>query len=144
MSTDAWRHRVIYHEIRAAREAVRGHRKLAAAATQPPPSAPREFIHVPIDLSTAALHTLVQGVAGRRIAVYEVFLWSAGAQDLEFFDGGNTLTGPISGFPAQQGIYLPNTGDPHWLLTVGESLKLNLGQAQQVSGYVLYRMQETE
>jgi len=129
-------------EIAAAREAIRGTRP-RISATGEIETTPAELIHVRIDVATAATHTLVQGIAGRRVAVYEMMLWNAGvAQDLELLSGADSLTGPMNSFPAQAGWFWPNVGEPRFRLEAGNSLRLTLSAAGQVSGYVLYRMEK--
>ena len=139
---------VIDKEEAAAREAARLRKKRAAAlAGDGTPGAPligarAEATHVRISVATAATHVLVAGVSSRRIAVYELMLWNVADNALELFDGTDSLTGPLNSFPKQFGIYLPNVGEPHFKLAAGNSLQLTLSAAAQVSGYVLYRMEE--
>jgi len=129
-------------EIAAAREAIRGTRP-RISATGEIETTPAELIHVRIDVATAATHTLVQGIAGRRVAVYEMMLWNAGvAHDLALLSGADSLTGPMNSFPAQAGWFWPNVGEPRFRLEAGNSLRLTLSAAGQVSGYVLYRMEK--
>ena len=135
----------IAKETAAAREALRMRRKRAAAAArgeaEEAAPAPAELIHAPINLSTSGTHDLVAAVSGMRIAVYELMLWNVTEQDLELFDGSDSLMGPLNSFPAQFGILLHYVGEPHFRCQLGNALKLSLSAAAQVSGYVLYRME---
>ena len=69
-------------------------------------------------------------------------LWNVAAQNLELLDSTDSLTGPLDSFPAQSGIYLPNVGEPHFRLEPGRDLVLSTSTADQVSGFLLYRMEE--
>lgn len=121
-----------------ARAAIRGRRAQVPKPGEPPPSEP---IRTAINVAAIGTATLIGGIAGRRISVYEVLVWSVGAQDLQFFNGADTIAGPINSFPAASGLYLPTSGEPHWRLDPGRDLLMTTSAADQVSGYLLYRME---
>lgn len=108
---------------------------VAAAAGQ-------ELINVRLSIASIGSHTLVSGASGKRVAVYELMLYNVAAQDLELLDGANSLTGPLSSFPATSGLLLQNVGEPHFILSPGSNLVLTTSAADQVSGFLLYRMLE--
>ena len=144
------RQQQIDKETTAAREAIRGRQGVGGAgAPSGPggaggaPGAPiGEATHAVINVATAATHTLISGVSARRIAVYEVVMWTVVEQSFELLDGADSLTGPWNNFPALSCFFLPNTGEPHFKLQSGLSLNLTLSAAGQVSGFVLYRYTE--
>lgn len=127
-----------------ARRAVRGDKALSQAGYTPAQianAAPASRLqHARISQATAGTYPLVSGVAGQRIEVYELFLWSEAAQDFEIFDGVDSLTGLLKGWPAQNGLLLPFTGEPHFETTAGAALNLTFSAAGQVSGWLRYRM----
>lgn len=135
-----WR-TVIDQEAQRAREAIRLRRPAIGKPGEPLEAVSEpDLIHVRISLAAIGSHTLVQGVLGSRIAVYEFLLWNVAEQDLELLNGSDSLTGPLETFPAQSGMYLPNVGEPHFDLDTGNSLIFSLSAATQVSGFLLYRM----
>lgn len=138
---------LIDREAEAARQARRG----AGAQIVPGPAispsggfseSPRTpLLHVPISVAAAGTTSLIAGVAGLRIKVFELLLWNVTSQNLELLNGSRTLTGVLQQFPNQSGIYLPNLGEPHFELDDGASFNLATSAATQVSGYVLFRME---
>jgi hypothetical protein len=142
----------IAKEIRTARAAIRRKAKAGGAVgtTGEPATVPaavaaaagQEAIHVRLSIASIGTHTLVAGASGKRIAVYELMLYNVASQDLELKDGSNSLTGPLTSFPATSGMLLHNCGEPHFILSPGEDLNLTTSAADQVSGFLLYRMLE--
>lgn len=120
-----------------ARRALRGQGALDGASYTPTQSAK---VNAVINQSAAGTYVLIPGVTGQQILVHEVLLYSAASQTLELFDGATSLLGPLTNWPAQSGIYLPDVGEPHFELLQGNALKLTLSGAGQVSGFVRYRM----
>ena len=104
-----------------------------ASAQQP------EFRHATINVASAGDNTIVAASPGKRIMVYEIFLWNVQQNTLLLRDGDRPLTGPLTNFPAQSGLLLNYTGAPHLETSPGQPLILNLSAANQVSGYVRYR-----
>jgi hypothetical protein len=103
------------------------------AAQQP------DYRHATINVATAGDNIIVAATPGKRIRVYELFLWNVQQNTLIIRDGDRPLTGPITNFPAQSGLFLNYSGAPHFETSPGQPLVLNLSTANQVSGYVRYR-----
>jgi len=137
----------IAREIAAARAAIRN-RTATGAARSPgvdlaligTPAGAGELAHQMISLATVDTHTIIQGTPGGRLEIYELLLWNVTAQDLEYYDGADSLSGPLNSFPAQSGMFLPNVGECRFRLQAGNSFQLKLSAATQVSGHVLYRV----
>lgn len=136
-------------QIDLARRAQRGERALTAAGYLAPSLAPiqptmdpanAELSHALINLSSAGVTTLIGANPGQSIYVYAVFLWSEGAQTLEFLHGANTLTGPLSGWPAAQGLLFPFVDEPYFKCDPGAPFVLSMSAAAQVSGFCKFRM----
>jgi len=98
----------------------------------------RDFIHVEINVAAAATTPLISSIPGRRIEVWQVFLYNVAAQNLELRAQNRSLTGPLNAFPATSGVSLPYTGAPHFRLQSGEALLLITSAATQVSGFINY------
>ena len=102
-----------------------------------------------IDESASGNRTLINAVTGKRIAVYELFIWNVAEQNLEVYTGDEgsppvltTLTGPLDSFPAQSGLLLPFSGAPHLLCAEGAPLVLYNSGGTQISGFVDYELVE--
>lgn len=95
--------------------------------------------HAVINTAAAGNFTIIPGVAGQIIKVYSVFMWNVAAQNLEFLDGINTLTGPLTAFGGGAGLLFPLTEDPYFELSNGGSFIISLSAATQVSGFTRYR-----
>lgn len=107
-----------------------------------PRQQPGELDHAVINTTSSGLQTLIGGTPGWRICVYQVQYWVGGMSDvdIEWFGNSISLTGPMTNTPAQSGLLLPYTGQPHWKLRHGESLKFSQSVAQQLSGFLLYKV----
>jgi hypothetical protein len=92
-----------------------------------------------INTNAAGTYTLISGSPGLHLHIYQLFIWSAGAQTIEFFEDTTTLTGPLTSWPAATGLLLPNVGDPHFELAPGASFKFSISASAQFSGFVKYR-----
>lgn len=99
-------------------------------------------MYAKIDEATSGDRTLIAATAGKKIAVYELFLWNVAEQDLTFKDGSTALTGVFTTYPAKSGLYLPHSGPPHFLLTSGQAFVLNNSGGTQISGWVDYEFLE--
>jgi len=95
-----------------------------------------------INFNTLGDHAVIPSVPGKRIEVWQVFLYNVVAQNLEFRDNSDTLTGPLTNFPATSGFSLPYTGAPHFLLQSGQALILRMSANSQVSGFVNYLLKD--
>ena len=137
----------IAREIAAARAAIRNRTAIGAArspgvdlALIGTPAGAGELAHQVINVATAATHTIIQGTPGARVDIYELMLWNVGKQNLEYYDGADSLDGPLNSFPKESGIMLTNVGEYRFRLQPGNSFRLKLSAATQVSGHVLYRV----
>lgn len=141
----------IRREMANARAALR--RKMATGkvssggeiATVPPAVAAvagQEATQARISVASIATHVLVAGASGKRIGVYQLMIYNTAAQDIEFLDGAASIMGPLTAFPANQGMHLPYSGEPHWILGAGQSLSMSTSAADQVSGFIQYRLLE--
>jgi hypothetical protein len=102
----------------------------------------RDFIHVEINVAAAGITAIIASVPGRRIEVWQVFLYNVAAQNLELRANARSLTGPLNAFPAASGVSLPYTGAPHFRLQSGEALNLITSGVTQVSGFVNYLLKD--
>lgn len=138
----------VQEQIDLARRAVRGETALKDQGYQSPqmvqqlalPAAAAHDIHAVINVTASGSFTLIPGVVGQAIDVYELLLYTDTQMDLELFDGENSLTGLLKSWPAQTGFYLPPSDKAHFNLTAGNALKISTGAAGQVSGFIRYRM----
>lgn len=113
----------------------------AGGATLPAIPVQDELRHNVINTAVAGDNNIVPATPDAIIDVYELFIWNVMNQQLELKDGAaKSLTGPITNFPGQSGIMLPQNDHPHFSTTKGNALVLNLSAAQQVSGYVRYKV----
>jgi len=79
---------------------------------------------------------------GQSLDIMEIFLWNAsGTQTLTLKDGSLTLV-RLTDMAAGTGFVLGFTanGRPHFKVTAGNSLILNLSVGTQVDGFVKYRL----
>lgn len=98
---------------------------------------PQEAI---INLAASGTHTIISGSPGFRIFVYQLDFWSVGSQDIQWLADSRALSGPLNSWPATSGKLLPWTGNPHWRLQPGESLRVTLSAADQFSGFVIFKV----
>ena len=78
---------------------------------------------------------------GQRIAILEIFLWNTGLQTLLLKDGSLPLV-RLTSMPAASGFVLgfAGNGRPHFKVTAGNPLVLNLSVGSLVDGFVKYRV----
>lgn len=139
----------ITSQIDLARRALRGDQALQAAgftpaaikATQGSSQAAgaSSLQHAKISQTAAGTWALVPAVAGQRIEVYSMLLWSEVAQNLELFDGSESLTGLLKAWPSETALLLPFTGEPWFELTAGQPFNLAMSAPGQISGFIRYR-----
>ena len=97
-----------------------------------------EFIPAVISVAAIGDTVIIPSVPGKRIQVWQMFVYNVAAQNLEFRHSWDSLTGPLNAFPATSGVSLPYTGAPHFYLQSGQPLILRTSAATQVSGFVNY------
>lgn len=102
----------------------------------------KDFLRVTINRAAISTDPLIPSVPGKRIEVWQIFLYNVAAQTLELRSDRESLTGPLTAFPATSGFSLPYTGAPHFLLRSGEPLILSTSAATQVSGFVNYLLKD--
>ncbi len=101
-----------------------------------------DLTHALISTAVAGDNVIVPSVPGKRIEIWQVFIYNVAAQALELRTALESLTGPLTAFPATSGLSLPFTGAPHFLLQPGAPFILRLGAATQVSGFVNYLLRD--
>ena len=101
-----------------------------------------------IDKSTAASHSLVSAIAGKRVRVYGVWIQGAGTVTVTFEDDdGTNLTGGIV-FSAREKLeWFPlSDGQGSWLPYLvtqqGDGFHMLLSDAVQVSGTLWYSQED--
>ena len=101
-------------------------------------------VSIPIDYNTSGAHTLVSGIAGRKIRVIGYFLASAGTLTVQFTDSIPTnLTGVMSITSGQMhspGAFGHGDLDKHWWFETspGADLIINYSASVQCGGYLHY------
>jgi hypothetical protein len=112
---------------------------IGTAAAPMPSRTP--FLHQTISCSSAGSNTLIPGVNGLRIAIYEMLLWPTADGTLIFADGDQGVLLQLTNAPALSAFTLAPSEDPHWLLSSSAGLVLSLSSGYQVDGYVKYRVE---
>jgi len=97
------------------------------------------FSSTSITFSSTGDNTLVAGVAGKLVQVFQIFFSAAGATTLQFKDGagGTALTGAMS-FTTSQQFSLPYDTTPHFFASPGNAFVLNSSTGVQVSGVIWF------
>ena len=93
---------------------------------------------VALNISTAATTTVIAGVTGQTIKVYQMFYYVGGADNVTVQDSGGTAIFPIMNWAANQGLVLVNSTYPWITVTAGLGLQVITSAAQQLSGRVYY------
>ncbi len=79
---------------------------------------------------------------GAAIEVYECFIWNGANPQTIIFSDGPSSAGlyklRLTTFPASSGLMLGQGDRPHWVITPGRPLILNLQLASIVDGYINY------
>ncbi len=99
-------------------------------------------IYKPINISSAATHTIIPGVARKKIRIVSLFFTVAGEVNITLYDGALAISGPMDfgGTSEPRGIVIPFPYSP-LELTEGNSFQIKLSDAVQVSGTVCYYYQ---
>lgn len=92
------------------------------------------------DQNTAATHEVVAAITGYRIVVVGYHLVSGGTNTVVFKSGSTARTGAIP-VAAAGNLAMPPVG-PLFATTAGAALNITLSGAQQLAGYVIYRVEE--
>lgn len=91
-----------------------------------------------LDFSASGDNTIISGSSGGRIAVYGLWLVSAGATSLTFKDGSSTSFSGVVNLAANQEIHLPLRGEPWFVTSSGNDFIINSLNAVQVGGIIDY------
>lgn len=138
----------IQQEAQLARNAVRGERAIKAAGYLNPTQTQistaaatnRTLRHAVIDLSTPGTYEIIVAAPGQAIEIMALFLWSSVDQNLEFFNGSKTLTGPLTAWPAQQGLLYPFVDQSYFEMDRGMPFSIAFTEAGQLSGWAKFRI----
>lgn len=142
------RNLTIQQEEDLARRAIRGEAAFdligyadpaAALAQQQPASQASGLQHAVINVASAGTYAIIPGISGQRIQIFALFWYSEVDQNLEFFDGPLTLTGPLTAWAEQSGALFPFVGEPYFELSAGNPFNLTISAAGQVSGFAKFR-----
>ncbi|MDP9054843.1 MAG: hypothetical protein M3N93_11175 [Acidobacteriota bacterium] len=103
-----------------------------------------DVVHVPI-FANAAGDNVIIPAPNQRVLIMEIFLWNGvGAQTLQLKDGPAQLLTQLTNMQAGAGFFAGFTGNgqPHFRVSQGNSLVLNLSVGQAVDGFVKYKLQQ--
>lgn len=92
-----------------------------------------------IDFNTAATHSIITAVAGKKIKIANIMLTVAGETNLTFKTGTTAITGALDfgGTDEPRGM-AHNFGDFPLATVAGDAFQITSSGAVQVSGYVTY------
>ena len=107
-----------------------------------------DILTTAIDKATAASHSLVTAVLGKRVRVYGLYIRSAGTVTVTFEDDdGTNLTGGLD-FAARESLTWTPISDgqggwlPYLVTQQGDGFNMLLGGAIQVSGTLWYSQED--
>ena len=102
----------------------------------------RKTLSAVINIATAASHTIIAAVSGRKIIITSFFFTAGGEVNVTLKDGTTALTGAMDfgGESEPRGI-VSNFGDNAIELTPGNAFVITLSAAIQVSGLVCYHFE---
>ena len=97
------------------------------------------IITTAISIATAADHTIIAAVSGKRIVVTSIVFTVGGDVNVTLKDGTTALSGAMDfgGTSEPRGMVV-NFGDIVMRLSVGNAFIITLSAAVQVSGFVVY------
>lgn len=99
-------------------------------------------LYKPINIASAATHTIIPGVSRKRIRIVSLFFIVAGEVNIILYDGSTSISGPMDfgGDSEPRGVVIPFPYSP-LELGEGNGFKITLSAAIQVSGSVCYYYQ---
>ena len=100
--------------------------------------APSRFLPVVVNIAAINANLKVVFAGGKRITIWQIWLYNQVAQNIQFFANGRALVGPLGAFPNTSAISLPFTGAPHFELRDGEDFEIGTSAATQLSGFINY------
>lgn len=103
-----------------------------------------DIVHVPI-FANAAGDNVIIPAPNQKMLIMEIMLWNGvGAQALQLKDGATQLLVQLTNVPVGGGLFLgfAGNGQPHFKVSQGNSLVLNLSVGSEVDGFVKYKLQQ--
>lgn len=102
----------------------------------------KKILSAVINIATAASHTIISAVTGRKIKITSFLFTTGGDVNVTLQDGATALTGALDfgGTSEPRGI-VSNFGDNALGLTSGNAFVITLSAAVQVSGLVNYYLE---
>ena len=92
-----------------------------------------------INIATAADHTIIAAVSGKKIIITNLLFTAGGDVNITLKDGTTALTGAMDfGGTSEPRGMVSNFGDEAIELTPGNAFVITLSAAVQVSGTVVY------
>lgn len=99
----------------------------------------KKILSAAINIATAADHTVIAAVSGKKIKITSLLLIAGGEVNITFKDGSTALTGAMDfGGTSEPRGMVSNFGDNALELTPGNAFVITLSGAVQVSGLVCY------
>lgn len=101
-----------------------------------------DIVHVPIFANAGGDNTIVPPT-GRQMLIVEMMLWNAvGAQTWIIKDGPANPLLTQTNVPISGGLFLGFAGNnqPHFIVSQGNGLVLNLSAGTEVDGFVKYKL----
>lgn len=99
----------------------------------------RKNLAAVINIATAASHTIIAAVSGRKINITSFLFTAGGDVNITLVNGSTALTGAMDfGGTSEPRGMVSNFGDNAIELTPGNAFVITLSAAVQVSGLVAY------
>ncbi len=96
---------------------------------------------VVVNTSTTGNTTLVAAVAGKNIELVKIAIVVSAATIIQFFDGTNAVTGPMSLAANQEYILDESYDGIPWFSAVTGALIINQSTTAQIGGVLVYTQQ---
>ncbi len=96
-----------------------------------------------IDIAALGDNTIIPGSGTSRVVIYEIGIRQSGANPMtvRLKQGADPLMGPMTNFNPGDSFFRLGAEKPWRKLEPGRGFIINLSAAEQLSGYVLYRME---
>ncbi len=110
----------------------------------PIPAGAAELSTAIIDTDAAGDNTIIPGSGSNRIAIHELGFRHSGVNPMtvRLRQGADPMMGPMTNFNPGDSFFRLAADKPWRRLEPGRSFIINLSAAEQLSGYVLYRMEQ--
>jgi hypothetical protein len=109
---------------------VTAEQRYAAPATS-------KLTRINISFSTSASSTLLAGVGGQTIRVHRILFTSSAATTAQFESSTSAISGEMN-FAANGALVLDNDGEPWYVTSTADPLRLHITTASQISGNLWY------